>query len=417
MDELNKTLGRRVQERTGELERAINEEKKAKDIAEKANKAKDQFLAKVSHDIRTPMNSINGFIKLLLQSELKPEQTEYLNIVNSSAHYLIGIINDILNFSKMESGQFEIRRSNFQLKKILNDIKNNFTQPANEKNIQFEIALLSNVPTSLYGDDIRLEQILNNLVGNAIRYTQEGKVRVEVSCIDKKSDNATILFKVSDTGKGIPREDRQRIFLPYEQLDKNKTVDSRNGVGLGLTISQQLVNKMGGKIEVESEPGKGSKFFFSIPFEIHSNIVNDSTTKSIETKLIDLSILKKRHVLVVEDDRASQFLLKIILENAEISVDCANDGREAMEKIFRTPYDIILMDMGLPEISGPEVIIKVRQEKRFEKLPIIAVTADAIVGNQQIYLDAGADDCLLKPIDTEILLSALVKWIEKGERV
>ena len=388
----------------------------AKDDAENANKAKDQFLAKVSHDIRTPMNSINGFIKELLKSNLTPEQTRYMNIVISSAHYLLGIINDILDFSKMESGEFSIRQIVFKLPKVLDSVDNNFIPQAQQKGINFLIEKKYNIPDLLVGDDIRLEQVLNNLVGNAIRYTTEGEVKLEISCSDRIEKKATIQFSVKDTGIGIHPRDLEKIFQPYEQVGNIKTRGAGHGVGLGLTISQQLVTKMGGKIHVKSEPGKGSIFYFSIPFEIKNEVPQNSNTASDTSgaKQIDLTFFKERHVLVVEDDPGSQFLMQIILSGAGMVVDCAENGSIAAQKILANAYDIVLMDMNLPELCGEEVIKQVRQESRLGSLPIVAVTADAILGDQKAYLDMGANDYISKPIDAENLLRIIKKWIKKG---
>jgi PAS domain S-box-containing protein len=389
--------------------RDITEEKhyeeeleKARDEAERANKEKDQFLAKVSHEVRTPMNSIMGFIEQVLQTRLNLKQRDYLNIVNSSSHDLLRIINDILDFSKMEAGELQISQGEFHLRNLLDDVINTFYNEAAEKDIKLLLVREKGVPEALLGDEVRLKQVLKNLVGNAIRFTEKGKVSLTVSCMDKKEGIARINFLIKDTGIGISDEDKEKIFLPYQQLH-----ETTRGAGLGLTISRQLVALMGGELNVKSELGKGSTFYFSINFETKGYDSKELTGEPLKLDFTDLQGLK---VLVVEDDKGSRLLMQTILSNHKIRVECAENGKEAIEKVASTSYDVVLMDMQLPILSGYEATKIIRQELQLSGLPIIAVTASAIVGDKQECLAAGADDYISKPISADDLLSTIKKW-------
>ncbi len=406
-DEHGRVTGVLVSYRDVSDEKQYEDElKKARDEAEKANKAKDQFLARVSHEVRSPMNSIMGFNEQVLQTRLNLMQRNYLNLVNSSSRDLLRIINDILDFSKMESGELQISQSEFHLRKVLDDVKNTFYNEAAEKNIELVLVREKGVPEALLGDEVRLKQVLNNLMGNAIRFSGKGKVILMVSCVDKKEGKARINFSIEDTGIGISAEDKEKIFLPYQQLNENT-----RGVGLGLTISKQLVALMGGEINVKSELGKGSTFSFSIYFETKGYDSKEFTGESLKLDFTDLQGLK---ILVVEDDKGSRLLMQTILSNCRIRVECAENGKEAIKKVSSTSYDVVLMDMQLPELNGYEATKIIRQELQLTKLPIIAVTAHAIIGDKRKCLEAGADDYISKPISADKLLLTIKKWIIRG---
>ena len=315
---------------------------------------------------------------------------------------LLGIINDILDFSKMESGELRISQGEFHLRNLLDDVINTFYNEAAEKDIKLLLVREKGVPEALLGDEVRLKQVLKNLVGNAIRFTGKGMVSITVSCIDKKEGKATIHFSIKDTGIGISDEGKEKIFLPYQQLH-----ETTRGVGLGLTISRQLVALMGGELNVKSELGKGSTFYFSINFETKGYDSKELTGEPLKLDFTDLQGLK---VLVVEDDKGSRLLMQTILSNHKIRVECAENGKEAIEKVASTSYDVVLMDMQLPELSGYEATKIIRQEMQLSGLPLIAITASAIVGDEQECLAAGADDYISKPISADDLLSTIKKW-------
>ncbi len=391
--------------------------RKAKDEAERANKAKDKFLANVSHEIRTPMNSIIGFTEQILKTNLTSKQKNYLMRLDSSAHYLLRIINDILDFSRMELGELDISNIGFPLKNVLENVESIFYDQAEQKCIKLRIKIINDVPVFLIGDEDRLKQILNNLVGNAIRYTKRGQVNIEVSCLEKRKDSANILFSVRDTGCGIPEKDKEKIFLPYEQLNVS-SISTARGIGLGLTIAQQLVTLMGGKIDVTSEIGKGSTFYFVIPFKFKSEKrKTDIYNKDITKKDLNFACLNDLYILLAEDDDSSRYLLKDILEQAGIRVDEVKNGKEAIKAIKSTPYDIVLLDMQMPEVEGYEVCEEIRKDPRVDDLTIIAVTAHAIVGDRKKCIDSGANDYISKPINSEQLLLTIKKWVQQKGKI
>jgi len=378
---------------------------------ENANKAKDQFLAKVSHEIRNPMNSISGFIELIQGSNLNQDQQQYLRIINSSAHDLLRIINDILDFSRMVSGKLEIGNYGFRLSDILEDIESSFKPQACTKNIKFTIDIEKGTPVSLLGDGGRLKQVLKNLVDNALKYTQHGEVTLGVSFLKQNDDRVKIHFSVKDTGQGIPLQDQERIFNPYEQLKR----DSTKGIGLGLTISRQLVSLMGGgEIEVKSEVGKGSTFSFSIPFTIQPDGADSMVT--LKNKSMNIAAFEDLEILVVEDEETNRLLVEAYLSNAGIKkVDFACNGNEAIQKISSHHYDIVLMDMLMPELNGYDAMKIIRENPQFKNLPIIALTAFAVVGDEKKCLDAGASDYISKPISSENLLITINKYIQPAK--
>lgn len=383
---------------------------------QKANKAKDKFLAKISHEARTPLNNIFGFIELVLNSELQKEQRENLTLAASSTQDLLRIINDILDFSKMESGEFEIIHTNFNFQTILESINRTTNLKAKEKNLEFEIKLDENIyGLQLKGDGGRLKEILINLIKNSINHTEKGSVCLNVELKEKNCDIVSILFSVTDTGSGIPPEYLNKIFEPYQQIPREQSNNTERGIGLGLTISKQLVNKMGGEIQVVSEWGKGTTFLFTLPFELSEITDNQATVDSKIQLETDWTILNGLHILLAEDDPVTQILMKKILSQNGIFVDLAKTGREAVKMVFENEYDILLMDMGLPELSGSEAMKIIRNESRFINLPIIAVTADAIVGHEKEYRDAGASDYLKKPINRNLILEKIFEWKNKSK--
>jgi len=403
LDKLNRSLEQQVKRRTKELEKAMNE-------AKKANQSKDRFLADVSHEVRTPLNSIIGFIELLQKSSLVAQQRQQLEIINSSAQDLLRMINDILDFSRLESGGPKICHNEFRLKNVLHSVKNSLEPTAQKKHILLSFNRKNGVPDYLIGDEFRLKQVLKNLVSNAIRYTDKGEVTVKIDCINIKRNKANLFFSVKDTGVGIAEEDMKKIFNPYERIIE----DSSRGVGLGLTITRQLVELMGGKIKARSIVGKGSEFYFSLFFELQPE-GEDSGSGIQESKSFDFSDLQGLKVLAAEDDPPSQLLIEGILTNAGMYVDIAGNGLEALRLVNASPYDVVLMDMKLPELSGYEVIKKIRKNKKLSDLPIIAVTAYAVVGDSKKCIDAGANQYISKPISSDQILIAIKKLTKKGE--
>lgn len=386
-----------------QLEKSHSKMVAAKLDAEQASRSKSEFLANMSHEIRTPLNAINGFIGLLNDNETNPEKLNYLGIIKSSSSSLLQIINDILDFSKIESGKLSIELLDFNPEKEFLSTMELFKLKASEKEIKLYIDGCDTLPSVLYGDALRLKQILSNLLSNAIKFTAD---RGEVECKFRYREGR-LCFTVKDNGIGIPQEKQKLIFDSFTQAD-GSTVRKYGGTGLGLTVSVRLAELLGGELTVESQEGVGSEFFFSAPLELRQ--VPD---KKEEPKAEDVQKLSG-HTLVVEDNEANQMFVGIILRNAGLTYDTANNGLEAIEKFKTEKYKLIFMDENMPKLNGigaTKEILRIEQELGLKHTPIIALTANALVGDRQLFLDAGMDDYLAKPLEPVQLLQKIRKLI------
>jgi len=370
---------------------------KQKERAQKLAKVKSEFLANMSHEIRTPLNAMFGFIHILQEKECDEESKKYLNIIEKSGENLLTIINDILDFSKLEAEKFQIEYIEFNPKEEIEVIHQLFASKASEKGILLKIEE-TNLKYNLISDPTRIKQVIANLLSNAIKFTPSNKtITLKV---EYKQQNSELFVSVEDEGIGIPKDKLGHIFEAFSQADSS-TTRKYGGTGLGLTISHRLVELMGGELKVESEVDKGSKFYFSIPVKEGGVI-----TKKVQIHTDTKNKKYNYHILLVEDNKANQMFMKVILKKLGITFDIANDGVEAVELFTKNAYDIVLMDENMPNMNGIEATKKIREYERANNLShttIVALTANALEGDKDRFILAGMDYYLSKPLDIDKL--------------
>ncbi len=374
----------------------------AKKKAEEASMQKSQFLANMSHEIRTPLNAITGFIGLLKENENDSEKLKYLKVIQNSSDSLLQIINDILDFSKIESGKLEINPINFNPYNDLITIAELFQVKAAEKGVILKIQYNYKIPKFLYCDSLRIKQILSNLLSNAIKFTPEGS---QVKCIIWYS-KSSLNIRVKDYGIGIPEDKQKLIFEVFSQAE-NSIVREYGGTGLGLTISSKLTQMLLGSLTLKSKENKGSSFLLSIPMQIGEEIKEDTASHKSE-------LPSDLHILLVEDNEANQMFIGIILDNVNVTYETANNGLEAIEKFKSGTFDIILMDENMPKLSGigaTKIILQLEKDNNLQHTPIISLTANALKGDREHFLQAGMDDYLSKPIEPSKLIQAIYKLL------
>jgi len=381
--------------------------KKAKEAAEESLKVKNEFLANMSHEIRTPLNAVIGFTDLLLETELTSEQKLHLETMRNSGEILLSLINDILDLSKLESGKLEIEEIPFNLYKKVDEVVKLMKIKADEKTISLELTINPNTPKEVIGDPTRLGQILLNLIGNAIKFTNKGSVGVSVNLLEDKTDTSIISFEIKDTGIGIVSNKINTVFGAFTQA-KSDTSRIYGGTGLGLTIVKKLVNLLMGRIKVESQFGKGSVFKFTLPLRkslTNSNIIEKAQDLSMEEPL-GLTIL------LVDDNKTNQLLGKTRLERWGCTVDLASNGIEGVKKTQQKIYDVILMDIQMPIMDGYEAtkIIKNDISKQVSKIPVIAMTAYTSKNDIKRAINAGMDDYIFKPFKPAEVYNLLKKY-------
>jgi len=394
--------------------RALDELHKAKKEVEESLKVKEQFLANMSHEIRTPMNAIIGFTNLLLKTPLSAESRQYLNAIKTSGENLLVIINDILDFSKLESGKISIENIPFKLSHLVATVIDLMLPKAVEKGIKVSSAISKNIPDVLLGDPTRLNQILLNLVGNAIKFTNDGGVRISVKPMNETKEEVSLRFSVSDTGIGIPPGSIDKIFEGFTQAT-NETTRKYGGTGLGLTITKQLIELQGGEISVTSKVGSGSTFIFWLKFR--KSLLASLEPVQEDKLTISKFPLAKVKVLLVEDNMFNQMLAAKILENWHCEVDIAENGLIAIKKVESKDFDLVLMDIQLPEMDGYQATQYIRTKMSAPKsdIPIIAMTAHAFAEEIEKCRKYGMDDYISKPFDENKLYSKIVRVLHNRE--
>lgn len=380
-----------------------------KELIERSLRIKEQFMANMSHEIRTPMNGIMGLTNLLLETPLNQEQKDYLHYIQTCTDNLLVIVNDILDFSKIESGRVKFEAIPFDIRALLDSLTGLFRNKIEEKGLKLEIAFSQQIPALLIGDPYRLTQILNNLIGNAVKFTETGKIMVNVEVSSPPADHTlTLLFTVQDTGIGIPADKLNSIFESFTQAD-NDTTRKYGGTGLGLAITKSLTEQQGGEIWVTSKVATGSCFGFSLPFKVQTMPADSMVEKPSQPH--QDGPVKKVRVLIAEDNAVNQLITSKIIKDHGFEGTIATDGKKAIEQLQQNDFDIVLMDIQMPEMDGYQAIKFIRHNMPEKKaIPIIALTAHAVKEEIEKCFFAGANDYVSKPFTPADLIKKIENW-------
>jgi len=406
------------------LHMELIEQAKIREFAEKerlANEAKSDFLANMSHEIRTPMNAIIGILRMVQRMDMPSIQREYLDKINFSTKTLLRIVDDILDFSKLEAGMMEIQAVPICLEDIIRGVRGMAEHQAEEKELTFSVEYDPALTGQYLGDPLRLTQVLTNLCANAVKFTEKGSVVIAVKLQATGSTDAALLFSVSDTGIGITTEEQKKLFSVFSQADISAT-RRYGGTGLGLALCKKLVHLMGGDIWCESEIGKGSTFSFTIRLGTAPDAQGSdpkADTQNMEAEEAALNLLKpygKSRILLVEDNLVNQFVAEEILKQAGLAVDIANNGIEGLEALNQQEYDLVLMDIQMPKMDGLTASKRIRERDELSWMPIVALTAHVMEEDRRKSCEAGMNAHITKPIDCAVLYRCLSEWLGKGRK-
>ena len=412
---------RRIDEMRAEEQRQAYEAKALKiekEAADASNQAKSDFLAQMSHEIRTPINAVIGMDEMILRETTEPNIIEYARDIKSASQTLLALVNGVLDFSKIESGKMEILPAKYKTEELINHLVNMISDRAEKKHLEFNLDIDQNLPTVLYGDDVRIKQVITNLLTNAVKYTEKGSVTLTVRAEDVSEKDCMLYVEVKDTGIGIRSEDMDRMFESFQRLDvkKNRNIE---GTGLGMPIVVGILSMMNSKVEVESEYGKGSSF----SFRIHQGIVDAKPlgeyhgSHGLGSDLREKRTLRilNAAILVVDDNIMNLKVAKGLMKKLNVVPDLAESGEDAMEMVRKKHYDLIFMDHMMPEMDGIETLKKMKEERIIDKnTPVIALTANAIAGAREIYMEKGFWDYLSKPIAPEEMEEVISRYLPEG---
>jgi signal transduction histidine kinase/ActR/RegA family two-component response regulator len=403
-----------LKERTIELESANLQLKLSKEKAEQSDRFKSEFLANMSHEIRTPMNAIIGYLSLLEKTDLNSDQSEYVGQIKTASEMLLFLVNDILDLSKIESGKMVFEDKDFSLRKVITESASMNVPRAREKGITLNISYDNSIPEPLRGDPMRIMQVLNNLLTNAVKFTEKGGVTLKAVHTGAFGKRSKIFIAVSDTGTGIKDEEKDSLFEPFIQA-KSVRDEKIGGTGLGLTISRKIINQMGSEIYVDSEYGRGSTFYFDLVLERSGNGVQSPVNE--KRPVSGTEIKKDISILIAEDNLISLRLFHKMIKGLGLNADTAVTGTEAVERSRKKAYNLIFMDNIMPEKNGYEAAKEIRSTGKSRNAVIIGITAGVLKEEKDLLNSSGINDCLYKPVRSDDVRQIIIKYFSAGPQV